>query len=333
MPDPFSSPANPGGERPQTPEFKVAPCVPTAKAFLEVVQKSRLVPRRVLDGLRREYSASNRPDPVKLAISLVASGHVTQWQAQQLLAGHSQFSLGCTLFFLLTGNTAISGQSDQEQLRRLVTGEHLSVRSFVADIPPGVEQVLTKMLARRPEDRYQTPQEVANALWPFSASTMKDFATARFPVPIPAAIAAQLTPPTNLQAAVDTSMNEFVDRLSNQPLNPAGSTTTHSDPAMPAETDRLHEPTATVKSVRRRRRRRLPIIVIAVLCGLVIAAVLWKTLRPGPVRKAGVNRPTIDGPSLSAYITDSCRSSRRSFVGFRPPRLQHSQETDVTTTG
>ncbi len=78
------------------------------------------------------------------------------------------YSLGCTLYQLLSGQLPFRGES----LAEVVLGHQLMepppldrVRS---DVPPQVQAVLRKMMAKRPEDRYQTPQDVAEALAAFA---------------------------------------------------------------------------------------------------------------------------------------------------------------------
>jgi serine/threonine protein kinase len=74
------------------------------------------------------------------------------------------YSLGCTFYHLLTGRVPFSGGSvvdklmaHQEQAPRPVT-EHRQ------DVPREVVGILERMLAKRPEDRYQTPGEVVRDL-------------------------------------------------------------------------------------------------------------------------------------------------------------------------
>ena len=75
------------------------------------------------------------------------------------------YSLGCTFFFLLKGESPYKGSTPTEKLLRHTT-EPIPPLSR-ADVPPTVEGVLRKMMAKRPEDRFQTPVEIAFALQPF----------------------------------------------------------------------------------------------------------------------------------------------------------------------
>jgi tRNA A-37 threonylcarbamoyl transferase component Bud32 len=80
------------------------------------------------------------------------------------------YSLGCSLYFLLTGQPPFPGKDVVERLGPRVTGEPPWIRTVRPDVPPGLEAVIRTMMARRPEDRYQTPLEAARALEPFAAA-------------------------------------------------------------------------------------------------------------------------------------------------------------------
>lgn len=74
------------------------------------------------------------------------------------------YSLGCTFYYLLTSQSPVAGGTLAEKLLRHQQAEPPPVEQFRKDVPAGLAAVLAKMLAKRPEDRYQTPAEVATAL-------------------------------------------------------------------------------------------------------------------------------------------------------------------------
>lgn len=74
------------------------------------------------------------------------------------------YSLGCTFFFLLTGQPPFPGGSLPQKLLRHQQAEPPDIATSRSDLPPDVPDILRKMLAKKPEDRYQTPGEVAQAL-------------------------------------------------------------------------------------------------------------------------------------------------------------------------
>ncbi len=78
------------------------------------------------------------------------------------------YGLGCTLYFLLTGRPPFPGSSVIEKLKGHADSVPRAVSNFRDDVPHGVINVLDRMTAKRPEDRYQTPAEVAEALRPYS---------------------------------------------------------------------------------------------------------------------------------------------------------------------
>jgi serine/threonine protein kinase/WD40 repeat protein len=77
------------------------------------------------------------------------------------------YSLGCTLFYLLTGRALFRAETLMELLLKHQTEEAIPVESLRSDVPPGVRDILRRLLAKQPEDRFQTAAELAAALEPF----------------------------------------------------------------------------------------------------------------------------------------------------------------------
>jgi serine/threonine protein kinase len=78
------------------------------------------------------------------------------------------YSLGGTFYFLLTARPPFVGGSLAEKLCWHQGAEPTPIEQLCPEVPTAVGAVLRKMLAKRPEDRYQTPGEVAIALAPFA---------------------------------------------------------------------------------------------------------------------------------------------------------------------
>jgi Leucine-rich repeat (LRR) protein/tRNA A-37 threonylcarbamoyl transferase component Bud32 len=74
------------------------------------------------------------------------------------------YSLGCTLYFLLTGQVPFPGGSLTEKLIKHQLQEPAPVEQVRPDVPREVAAVVRKLMAKNREDRFQTPAEVAAAL-------------------------------------------------------------------------------------------------------------------------------------------------------------------------
>jgi serine/threonine protein kinase len=67
------------------------------------------------------------------------------------------YSLGCTLYYLLTGQVPFPGGSLLTKLLQHQEVEAPSVRLLRPEVPEELDGILQKMLAKCPEDRYQIP--------------------------------------------------------------------------------------------------------------------------------------------------------------------------------
>lgn len=74
------------------------------------------------------------------------------------------YAMGCTLYFLLTGQPPFSDGSMAMRLMRHQSEEAKAISTFRPDCPPELEQILRKMMAKQREKRYQSAAEVANDL-------------------------------------------------------------------------------------------------------------------------------------------------------------------------
>jgi serine/threonine protein kinase len=74
------------------------------------------------------------------------------------------YSLGCTLFSLLTGKPVYSGDTAMTKLIAHCEAKIPSLPDALPGAPAKLDRVFAKMLAKRPEDRYQSMTEVIGAL-------------------------------------------------------------------------------------------------------------------------------------------------------------------------
>ena len=74
------------------------------------------------------------------------------------------YSLGCTLYFLLIGRVPFPGGTMTEKLLRHQVEAPKPVEVVRPEVSADLGAVVRKLMARQPEDRYQTPAELADAL-------------------------------------------------------------------------------------------------------------------------------------------------------------------------
>jgi tRNA A-37 threonylcarbamoyl transferase component Bud32 len=78
------------------------------------------------------------------------------------------YSLGCTLYFLLTGRQIFVGETSMEKVFAHREQAAPSLRDARPDVPPSLDAAWRKMVAKDPADRYPSMDAVALALRPFA---------------------------------------------------------------------------------------------------------------------------------------------------------------------
>lgn len=82
------------------------------------------------------------------------------------------YSLGATLYFMLTGQVPLPGGTVASKLIAMQFHTPRPIREFRRDIDGALEQVIMKMLSKTPANRYDDPLEVVQALYPWAGQTM-----------------------------------------------------------------------------------------------------------------------------------------------------------------
>src|SRR5262249_38800830 len=106
-----------------------------------------------------------------LTVSGDLLGTLRYMSPEQALARHGLvdhrtdvYSLGATLYELLTLRPAVDGSTKEEVLHRLAFEEPVAPRKLDRSIPAELETVALKALAKAPAERYATAQELADDL-------------------------------------------------------------------------------------------------------------------------------------------------------------------------
>jgi serine/threonine protein kinase len=78
------------------------------------------------------------------------------------------YSLGATLYYVLTGRPPFEATTVAQKLLCHQMKEPTPVRELRSEVPENLAAVLSRMMAKKAEDRYQTPADVAAALLPLA---------------------------------------------------------------------------------------------------------------------------------------------------------------------
>jgi tRNA A-37 threonylcarbamoyl transferase component Bud32 len=147
-----------GASLQELPHVKVADLGAASIKFSDALTSTRIT---VLGGLLGT--------PNYMAPEQIDDGHAADHRADI-------FSLGCTLFKLLTNDLPWSGQNLHERLAARRTQAPRLMGELRDEIPPRLEQVVQTMLARDPMQRFASADEVAKELLEFAGRWVQEVA-------------------------------------------------------------------------------------------------------------------------------------------------------------
>lgn len=78
-----------------------------------------------------------------------------------------QYSLGCVLYYCLTGHVPFPEGSAVEKMMAHQSKEPIAIKEYSPEVPDGLVEVVQRLMAKKPEDRYNGCDEVVEALEPF----------------------------------------------------------------------------------------------------------------------------------------------------------------------
>lgn len=78
------------------------------------------------------------------------------------------YSLGCSLYHMIAGRVPFPTTSLPEKLYAHQLTEPESLETLVPGVPPELDRIVRRMMAKKPSDRFDTPQAAADALEPIA---------------------------------------------------------------------------------------------------------------------------------------------------------------------
>ena len=74
------------------------------------------------------------------------------------------FSLGCVIYYMLVGYSPFQGKTQGETIHRILGDESKPLHEIDPSVPPFLSELVSRLLKRDPEERYQSAFEVADVL-------------------------------------------------------------------------------------------------------------------------------------------------------------------------
>jgi eukaryotic-like serine/threonine-protein kinase len=162
-------------------------------------------------GIGKALSGSAGVTQTGLAVGTPAYMSPEQAMGEQEIDGKSDiYSLGCVLYEMLTGEVPFTGPTPQAIMTKRFVSPVPHVKAM-RDVPEGLDQVVTRSLARSPVDRFSTSAEFAAALAPATTGQRTAQSVEKTPA---AAKAIAVLPLTNMSA--DPENEYFSDGMTEE---------------------------------------------------------------------------------------------------------------------
>jgi serine/threonine-protein kinase len=265
-------------------------------------------------GLAKRYLSSSSLTRSGYYVGTMAYSAPEVFKGGVIDARADVYSLGCVLFECLTGRAPFAREQDLAVIYAHLHEDPPRATELRPDLPPAVDEVLARAMAKEPEARYSSSGEfmaaVAQLPLPVGAGTTH--------VPTPAVTGdGEVTPPGSDPAALLTNPPRPVDF---QPISPdlppispdvyvqpqTGPDQASTIPPRPLETI---PPLPPERKPRRGRRGLLVVIGVAILAlvGAGVAVAVLGNDAPGPSSQGA-------GLTLSAAFKSTCTGLRCRFV-------------------
>ncbi len=92
-----------------------------------------------------------------------------QLRGEELNARSDMYSVGATLFYLLTGRTPFEAKNTVQLLATVLEQRAPSPAKFRPDLPQGLARAVLRCLEKQPGDRFKNYQELRQAIAPYGS--------------------------------------------------------------------------------------------------------------------------------------------------------------------
>jgi LSD1 subclass zinc finger protein len=263
---------------------------------------------KILDfGLVRLRSDQGAPGMTQLGACMGTLEYMAPEQSRDASKADARadiYSLGCSLYCLLTGEPPFQGMTapvaclvrDPEPLHRLRP-----------EVPEGLSAVVAKMIHREPGQRYQTAAEVARALEPFAR---QESPSPPSPLPRRSPRKAERPQPTTPPKPTARTIDQKVEEQRQQPPAPLRPTVVEIDERAEKPGSRREREEIQVGPTEARPGKRWLVWALVVLAVLPLLAILVlgflpprgqtksETDRPGLPNTIGMTMVRIPGGSF-----------------------------------
>ena len=125
-------------------------------------------------------------------------------QAEGLAIDHRSdlFSLGTVLYAMCTGHPPFRASGTHAVLKRVIDASPRPVREVNNEIPDWLCEIISKLHAKKPDDRFQTAKEVAELMGQHLAHLQQP---ASVPAPAPVVVAALAAPASTLEKLLEAT--------------------------------------------------------------------------------------------------------------------------------
>ena len=133
---------------------------------------------KILDfGLARVMDADDNSAITTTGIMMGTADYIAPEQARDAKTADIRsdlYSLGCTLYFLLTGKPPFRADTKVDKIMAHCSTEFPDVSEQRDDIPDNLVLIIKKLTQKDPADRYQTPRELIDDLTPLGKAKPND---------------------------------------------------------------------------------------------------------------------------------------------------------------